>query len=155
MKVGFILRGLMSVALGPVWTFGSNLISYITGAKSMRSVAMSLGFSGLLDAGLDFEDIGYEIDPNPPESLRSASIKVARSVLEYGAAELLEGYDMSRSSSGLYVAKASLVDVRGSQPRVQSILRPSSERTVCGQGGGHRTLRNQALGRTLQNRSLG
>jgi len=155
MKIGLILRGLASVALGPVWTFGSNLIGYITGTKSARSIATSLGFAGLLDVDFDFEEIGYEVDPNPPDELASTSIDVARSVLEYGADSLLEGYDISRRSNGLYTAKAALVDVRSGHPRLQRILRSPTEKNARGQGNGHRTLQNQTLDRTLLNRSLG
>jgi hypothetical protein len=151
MRVGLILKGLLGFALGPVWTVASGLAGLLSGSRSLGSVALSLGFSGFFD--FDFDAFEYEVDPNPPEEVAGSPLVAARAVLECGAEELLRGYEMSRTPSGLHVARTALVDVSSGTPRLDRVLVPRGvvpTRPVQGRSLPVRTLH----GRTLHGRSL-
>src|SRR5688572_2770333 len=108
--MGIILKFLSSAILGPgissLWT----LLEYSVGDRSGPSAAMSLALAGVVDFDLDCSD--FEVDPDSSEEACEFAAAVAGELISAGAEEMSR-YSLSRTRSGLYVARVAIVEVDG------------------------------------------
>jgi len=126
MNLGLIIKGILGIKLGPVFTVLSSIINYITGEQSAKSILFSLGLSGFLDYEFDLDDFGYEIDSSYSGYTACTSLAIGKAILETGVETFLSNYNISRRPSGLYVANIAILDANGQNLKLNSIWKSKS-----------------------------
>ena len=105
-RIGIILRGLTSLAVGPAAGFFFSIHDLVQGKKSVRNVLASVAFNGILDFYTDLYGFGYEIENENCDEEVEIAKAVACEIASENPGRFIDNVAYSRNQFGLYTPTA-------------------------------------------------